>query len=460
LAKQTPPEPEVPEQDLHDAIRLHLEQGDLESIRALVRDAPAADVADALEDLDDERQTLVFRLLDAEAGAEVLDELGAEDVQSLAESAPRRLRAAVGEMEPDEVADVLEALDDKQAEALMEGFTPEQASVAEHLLTYPSDTAGGLMTTDFVSLPSDITAREAIELTQASHEAETVGHIFVAGEGGLLVGYLPLARLVFAPPAARVGTLITDVPFAVKPDVDQEELVRAATRYDLEAIPVTDDAGRLIGVVTIDDILEAAEQEADEDIYRLAGTGERDPVHASVSQSTRLRLPWLMLSVLDGLFIAFVLSRFEGTLRVVDLAFFIPLIPLMGGQVAIQSSAIMVRGLALGNLRRSLILRFMGKQFVITLLLAGCCATAAGIIGRFLVGSTPQVMIAVGLAVGTAITFSGSLGMVFPLLFNRIGIDPAVSSGPFITMLNDLFCICIYLALGMAFTAASAAGPT
>jgi magnesium transporter len=316
------------------------------------------------------------------------------------------------------------------------------------------------MTTDFVCLPSGITAREAIELTQASHEAETVGHLFVADEEDRLTGYLPLPRLVFAPPSARVEKLMAEVPFAVKPEVDQEELVRAATRYDLKAIPVTDGAGRLIGVVTIDDILEAAEQEADEDIYRLAGTGERDPVHASVSQSTRLRLPWLMLSVLDGLFIAFVLSRFEGTLRVVDLAFFIPLIPLMGGQVAIQSSAIMVRGLALGSLRRSLILRFMGKQFVITLLLACSCAAATGIIGRFVVGSAPQVMVAVGLAVACAITISGSLGMIFPLLFNRIGIDPAVSSGPFITMLNDLFCICIYLALGMLFTAAGSAGPT
>jgi magnesium transporter len=449
---------EIPEQDLHDAIRSHLDRGDLDSIRVLLEGAPAADVADALEDLDDESQTVVFRLLDAGAGAEVLDELGPDDVQSLAESAPRRLREAVGEMEPDEVVDVLEVLDNKQAEALMEGFTPEQASIAEKLLTYSSDTAGGLMTTQFVFLPSGITAREAIELTQASREAETVGHLFVGGEGDLLVGYLPLQKLVFAPPSARVETLMTDVPFAVTPEVDQEELVRAATRYDLKAIPVTDDAGRLVGVVTIDDILEAAEQEADEDIYRLAGTGERDPVHATVSQSTRSRLPWLLLSVLDGLFIAFVLSRFEGTLRVVDLAFFIPLIPLMGGQVAIQSSAIIVRGLALGNLRRSLILRFMGKQFVITLLLACACGLATGIVGRFLVGSSAHVMVAVGLAVGTSITISGSLGMFFPLLFNRLGIDPAVSSGPFITMLNDLFCICIYLVLGMVFTASSGVG--
>jgi magnesium transporter len=206
----------------------------------------------------------------------------------------------------------------------------------------------------------------------------------------------------------------------------------------------------MLGVVTVDDILEAAEQETDEDMYRLAGTGERDPLHASVYDSTRLRLPWLLLSVLDGLFIAFVVSRFEGALRgVVELSFFIPLIPLMGGQVAIQGSTIMVRALALGSIRRTRLARFLGKQVVVALLLAVSCSLAAGVLGAVLVGTGPRVMVAVGLAVAVAIVFAGTLGMIFPLAFNAVGVDPAVSSGPFITMLNDLFCICIYLGLGM-----------
>ncbi len=447
---ESPWKPGPEEQDLLEAVRARLEAGDTEGVRELLSGVPAADVATVLDDLDDEMAAQVFRLLDADTGADVLDELPPGDVQALAEAAPARVRDAVGAMEPDEAVDVLELLPEAQAEALLEGLTEEQATAAERLLTYPPDSAGGLMTTQFVSLPKGVTAREAIEITQRSREAETVGHLFVADEAGRLVGHLPLQQLVFAPPERLVGELMEGHPHAVLPETDQEELVRAATRYDLDAVPVVDQRRELIGVVTLDDILEAAEQEVDEDIYRLAGTGERDPVHASVLRSTRLRMPWLLLSVLDGLFIAFVVSRFAGTLEtVVGLAFFIPLIPLMGGQVAIQASTIIVRGLALGNLRRSMIGRFLTKQLVITLLLSLCCAVAAGVLGSWLVGTGARLMMAVGLAVGFSILISGMLGMTFPLLFNRIGIDPAVSSGPFITMLNDLICICIYLALGM-----------
>jgi magnesium transporter len=447
----TAPQPESAprEQDLLSAVRACLETADTAALRALLHAAPPADVARVLGDLPDELAAGIFRMLDAETGAEVLDELGAADVQALAETAPKLIAEAAEELEPDEVADLLEVLPDEQADALLKGFPQEQATAAERLLTYPPDSAGGLMTTQFVSLPRDATAREAIEITQRSRDSETVAHLFVSDRERRLVGYLPLQRLVFAPPDRKVGELMEGVPHAVSAETDQEEVVRAATRYDLASVPVVDQAGRLIGVVTVDDILEAAEQEADEDMYRLAGTGERDPVHASIYRSTRLRLPWLLLSVADGLFIAYLLSRFEGTLRVVELAFFIPLIPLMGGQVAIQSSTIIVRGLALGNLRRSMMAQFMSRQFVITLLLALSCALFAGLIGSLLVGAEAQLMLAVGLAVWSAILISGMLGMTAPLVFNAVGVDPAVSSGPFITMLNDLICICIYLVLGM-----------
>ncbi|MHC4591162.1 MAG: magnesium transporter [Planctomycetota bacterium] len=428
----TPPRKSAPrDKDLLDVVRQCLESGDIDGVKELLDGVRPADVASVLGDLDDEMLASVFRLLDAETGAEVLDELGPDDVQALAQAAPNRVRDAVGEMEPDEAVDVL-----------------EQATAAEQLLPYPPDTAGGLMTTEFVSLPKDVTAREAIEITQRSREAETVGHLFVADQDSRLVGHLPLQALVFAPPDRLVGDLIEDYPHTVTADTDQEELVRAATRYDLAAVPVVDRERRLIGVVTLDDILEAAEKEVDEDMYRLAGTGERDPVHASVYRSTTLRLPWLLLSVLDGLFIAYVLSHFK-LVKEPKLLYFIPLIPLMGGQVAIQASTIMVRGLALGSIRRSMLARFLARQFVITLMLSLCCSGATGVLGWLLVPDvTARVMLAVGLAVCAAILIAGMLGMTLPLAFNMVGIDPAVSAGPFITMLNDLICIFIYTVLG------------
>ncbi|MHC5035180.1 MAG: magnesium transporter MgtE N-terminal domain-containing protein, partial [Planctomycetota bacterium] len=193
----TPPRKSAPQaKDLLDAVRQCLESGDTDGVRELLDGVRPADVAGVLGDLDDEMLASVFRLLDAETGAEVLDELGPNDVQALAEAAPNRVRDAVGEMEPDEAADVLEVLPDAQAEALLEGLPEEQATAAEQLLPYSPDTAGGLMTTEFVSLPSHLTAREAIEVTQRSREAETVGQIFVADQQGRLVGHLPLQALV------------------------------------------------------------------------------------------------------------------------------------------------------------------------------------------------------------------------------------------------------------------------
>jgi len=448
----TGPSKEATEREprLLDAVRESLEDGSAEAVAPLLQDVPSADIAAVLEELSEEEQGALFRHLDPETRAEVLGELGDDAVQTLAEAAPHRLQDAVGRMEPDEAVDVLALLPPAQADALLGQIPQEQAAAAERLLKYRSDSAGGLMTPEFVVLFVGITAREAIEITQRSREAETVGHLFVADEADRLVGYLPLQRLVFASPDRTLRDLMEECPFAASPEADQEELVRAATHYRLEAIPVVDAAEKMIGVVTVDDILEAAEQETDEDMYKLAGTGERDPMHASVYDSTRLRLPWLMLSVLDGLFIAFLMSRFEGALRgVVELSFFIPLIPLMGGQVAIQGSTIMVRALALGNIRHTRLARFLGRQLVVALLLAVCCSLLAGVLGVVLVGTSVRLMVAVGLAVAVAIIFAGMLGMIFPLAFNAVGIDPAVSSGPFITMLSDLFCICTYLALGM-----------
>jgi len=431
-----------------EALRERLEQDGVSASRELLARVEPADIAALLAELDAAEQVELFRKLEVEVQAEVLGELERRDVRSLADGAAKSLKAALRKMEPDEAVDVLGALTTKHAESLLEELPPDQAAAADILLKYPPDSAGGLMTTRFVLLDEGITAREAIEITQHSRETETVAHLFVADGDKRLLGHLSLDRVVFAAPNRPIAELLEDCPLRVRPETDQEELVRAATRYDLHVIPVTDEQGRMIGVVTVDDILEAAEHETDEDMYRMAGTGERDPVHASAARSARLRLPWLLLSVFDGLLMAFLVSRFTDALKTQELIFFIPLIPLMGGQVAIQGSTIVVRALALNTLPRTRMLPFLKKQLLITLLLAACCSLATGVLGTLLVGAHFQIMLAVSLAVAVAIVFAGMLGMIFPFIFNAIGIDPAVSSGPFITMLSDFFCVGIYLTLG------------
>jgi len=416
----------------------------------LLEDERPADVADTIEGLDSEEKVRVFEVLDSETAGAALSELSEEAVQKIAASSPRSVARAAAQMQPDDVADLLEVLPEQQRRSVLQSLPEEDAFKARQLLLYRADSAGGIMTPEFVVLAQDITAAKAIEITQRSRESETIAHLFVADTEDRLVGHLPLHRLVFARPERKLSELMEPEIVTVTPDTDREEVVRLATRYGLDVLAVVDEEHRLVGVITADDILEAGQEEADEDMYRLAGTAERDPVHSAVLRSTRLRLPWLLVSVVGGLVDAFVISRFAGALEVVQMAFFIPLIPLMGGNVAIQSATIVVRGLAVGDIRAGRFLSFAAKQWWVTLLLAACCGLASGLLALVVPWVDARMSLVVGGAVALAITMAGTLGTLLPLAFHKVGVDPAVSSGPFVTILNDLFCITIYLGLGAA----------
>ena len=438
--------------DLLREVENLLREQDLEGVKALLEGVPPADVAEVLENMDADERGRVFELLDSSTAGDVLGEVGLLSVSSLADSAPESLVEAVEEMEPDEAADVLDVLPERQRDSVLKSLSVADAHEVEGLLEHRGDTAGGIMTPEFIVLSGKISAAEAIAAIQRSRESETIAHLFVADDQDQLVGHLPLHRLVFARPERRIEDLMTPEVATVGPEADQEEVVRLATKYDLDVVAVLDERRRLVGVITVDDILEAAQEEADEDMYRLAGTTERDPVHATVLRSTRLRLPWLLLTLVGGLGIALLVSRFESTLATVQkIAFFIPLIPLMGGNVAIQASTIVVRGLAVGDIRRGRLGPFMLKQWLVGLLLAALCGLSAALLGGFVPGMPPRLTIVVGVAVAVAIVVAGTLGTVMPLAFHRVGIDPAVSAGPFVTILNDLLCITIYLSLGTVF---------
>jgi len=436
--------------ELARELRERLGQGDVAGAESLLEHEPPADVAEAIEQLPHEDKGHLFEALDSETAGAVLSELSPTSVQAIAESAPESLARAAAEMEPDEVADLLDTLTPQQRSAVLESLPREEATKARRLLAHPPDTAGGIMTTEFVLLAEGITAAKAIEITQRSRERETIAHLFVCDKRDRLLGHLPLHKLVFSRPERRLKELVEPEVVTVTPDTDREEVVRLATRYDLDVVAVVDRDGRLVGVITADDILKAGQQEADEDMYRLAGTAERDPVHATVLRSTRLRLPWLYVSLAGGLLDAFLMSRFAGALKVIQVAFFVPLIPLMGGNVAIQSATIVVRGLAVGDIRRANLPRFIGKQWAVTLLLALSCGMGAGLLAAALPWATGNLPLVVGGAVALAIVVAGMLGTLLPFGFEMLGIDPAVSAGPFVTIINDMVCITIYLALGTA----------
>lgn len=428
-----------------------VESGDVAGAVDLLESEQPADVAEALMSVDEETRIRLFAELESHVAAEVLDELDQDSVRSLMEEIPDSAARAAEVMEPDELADVLGELGVRERSAMLSRLPAETVSTVRRLLVHRADTAGGIMTPEFVSLPGDLTAAEAIHRTQRSRESETISHLFVCDNENRLLGHLPLHRLVFASAKRELSELYDEEVVTVNPQTDQEEVVRLATRYGLDVVPVVNEGGELRGVITVDDILEAEREEVDEDIYRLAGTGEKDPVHASLSRSIRLRLPWLLITLFGGVCIAFLVSRFEGTLGSVEVAFFIPLIPLMGGNVAIQASAIVVRGLAVGDIRSGGIGAFAMKQWGVTLLLAFLCGGAAGLLAAVMLSTSPALPMVVGVAITASITVAGTLGTLLPLAFDGVGLDPAVSAGPFVTILNDLTCIFIYLGLSNAF---------
>jgi len=431
-------------------LKVCVENSDVHTMNALLSDVSPVDLAEILqdEDFDPRQQAWILHCLDnisSEKAGELLDALPTDHVVELAEAAPQVVAEAVEGMEPDERTDVLEALPEETVEAVLESFSAREAREARELLAYDHDSAGGIMTPAFLILPESTTAAEAISFTRRRELSETVNHLFVADEQNHLVGDIPLHKLVFAAPTQKLSEIMETVNTTVTPEVDQEEVLRLAYRYDLDVVPVVNAGGEMVGVITVDDILEVAQQEASEDMFQIAGTIERDPLHATVFASTTSRLPWLLLSLLDGICIAFLVSKFAATLEAVrQVTFFIPLIPLMGGNVAVQASTIVVRGLATGEIRRAITGSFMARQMAVTILLALSCSLAAGALAMTMF---PGVGLVVGGAVGLAVWVAGTLGVLLPFVFNAIGVDPAVSAGPFVTLVNDLFCILIYLAL-------------
>lgn len=417
-------------------------------VQELLGEFGPADLAELTEFFEPHEKALILASLPADEATEFVRNASDESLRDIAEIEWAGLRQGVQGLEPDELADVLDVLPDEAAQHLLEALTPKDARAAMHLLTFEPDTAGGRMTPEFVVLHRNRTAGEAVKITQRSRDRETIAHLLVTDDDDKLLGHLPLHRLVFARPHRKVGELLTEDTITVTPETDEEEVVRLAQKYDLQLVPVVDGSGRPIGVITADDILDAAQDEADEDIYALAGTTEVDPAHSTVPRGVLLRLPWLLLSLVDGLFIAFLSSRFESTLQIASLAFFIPLIPLMGGNVAVQSSTIVVRALAVGGIRPQTVADFARRQAVVVLVLALACGTIAGLMATvFVTGGVYIFMLVVGGSVGLAISMAGCLGLALPFAFRALGIDPAVSAGPFVTMVNDAFCIFIYLTL-------------
>lgn len=378
---------------------------------------------------------LLFSELDEDIFLGLVEEMDPDDVAKILE-----------QMAADDIADLMGRLPRERADAILEKMKKEGSEEVEGLLRYGDDTAGGIMVPDFIAFKEDTTAKEAMKSLQKEYlDVEMPFYLYVKDEHDRLVGVCSLRQLVVVPPETSLKNFMTTEVFSVKTDTDQEEVAKIVASYNILAVPVVDDTNRLVGIVTVDDVIDIFREEATEDMLKMAGVGsERFVESKPVFKSIRLRAPWLFACFGGGIVASFVIGHFEETLaKVIYIAAFIPIIMGMGGNVGIQSSTIVVRGLATGRFNVKDIWPVVLKELGTGLML--------GLFFGLLIGAVAQVQyniemltISVGLAVACAMSLAALSGALMPIVLTRLNMDPAVATGPFVTTGIDVISVLLY----------------
>jgi len=408
------------------------------------------DLSEFIEDLEEKKRKEVLSNLNNDILSQILpelpDEIRLDFIKSLT---PKKAADLLLKLPPDETADILRDLHRDFRRGILRYFALKDAEEVRKLLKHPSDTAGGLMTPEVISLPMDMTVKDSIEyIRKKATEVETIYYLYVVDENNKLVGVLSLRDLVLAAPEKKLSEIMNPDVIKVPADMDQEEVARITADYDLPVVPVVDKDDRLIGIVTVDDVIDVIEEEVSEDFGYLAGAGEKIDklIDAPVLSVVKYRLPWLCFALIgDGLVAAYVLKLFERTLAsAVALALFIPVIMTMGGGVGVQSSTIFVRGLATKEIEDSW--RYFLKEIKVGFTMGIVVGLGVTLVAQIVVGE-PILGLIVGTSMFITMTLASATGILIPKLFHRVGIDPAVSSNPFITTTQDITGLFIYFSL-------------
>src|SRR6059036_2450852 len=436
-----------------DTVGRLLRRGAIGNLERMVSKMHPADVAKMLHHLNtaQEKRT-VFELIKPDTSkATALSEMDEGDIGDVLQDMPAAdIAMLLKDLPDDDQAYVLTCLPEERSQEVLKLMKPEDSAEVEDLLRYEPKSAGAMMTTEYFSLTEDTTAEEAIRKLQVAKDTGNVFYVYVTDSGEKLVGVLSLRQLLQVPPHTRLGTMIKREVISVSTDTDQEEVAKLVARYNLLAIPVVDKENRLVGIITVDDVVDIIHDAATEDMMKMSGTQieeEEEIMHSSVFQAVRLRVPWLLTNLIGSMVSGSILWFFRYTIEeVVALVTFIPVIAAMGGNVGLQSSTMVIRGLATGRIELTDVWKMFFRETWIGLLLGVACGvllTAAGWLwhGQWFMGMV------VGVSLVIAFLVSTSMATIMPVLLKRLDIDPAVAAGPFVTTANDITGISIYLAL-------------
>jgi magnesium transporter len=423
--------------------------GDVGEIQAALSELHPSDLADLVEDLDEEAQVVLLSALPPEVASEALAEMeeGEERADLLAALEPAKGAELLHELADDDAVDLIGELEPEEQRRILSELPVEEAGELRDLLEYGEETAGGLMTTDLVAVQVSLTASQALEQVRVlGREVEEFYTVFVVGSRRRLLGTVRLDALVTAEPADTVESLVEPVVASVLPDVDQEEVGRLIGRYNLASIAVVTHTGELLGRITFDDVIDVIEAEQTEDILRLAGVTDEDELRHTWTESVRVRLPWLVLNLFTAALAASVILVFAETIdQVLTLAFLAPIIAAMGGSSGTQSLAVTIRRITVegsGAARG-----FVSKEILVGLV--NGAVLGVGIAGiSFLAGGDPLLGLVVLLAMWGNQVVAGFAGAFIPSTLDRMGVDPSVASSVFVHTLTDL---CgFFLLLGLA----------
>lgn len=429
-----------------------IEEKNIEKTRVILSEMHAADIAEVYVHLDEEEGTFLYSLLDPETAADVLSELEDEDRAQFLKSLSSDViaRQLIFHMDTDDAADVLNELSNKKKEEiLLQIQDVDHAGDIADLLTYDEDTAGGLMAKELIKVNVNWNVVEAIrEMRKQAEDVDEVYFVYAVDDANVLKGTVSLKKLLLSNARDKITDILFPDVISVKTDTSKEEVANLMRKYDLVALPVIDQIGRLAGRITIDDVVDVITEEAEKDYQMIAGISEDVESHDRIWILTRARLPWLLVGLTGGILVSKVIGKFEVDLGFYpEMAFFMPLIAASAGNVGVQSSSIVVQGLANNTLDIANTFGRLTKEFFVSLV-NGMTLASIVFIYNLLFTDSFALTITVSLALLSVIIFASLFGTLVPLALNKWKIDPAVATGPFITTSNDIIGLIIYFSIG------------
>ena len=441
---------------LRDTYRRLLRRQAKTNLMKLTKKTHPADLATVFRHFTDEEQLEIFSFMNEnEHTAEFLSELDDSLVKELLSNEPLNRVAEIIQNAPtNDQSGILNTLEEETAKSILELLKEEEQEEIAEIMGYPEDSAGSLMNTEVFTLHESITAGDAIKTLQDQEDAEMVFYLYITDDDDRLVGVISLRILTTTPSNTTLRDIMIKNVHSIRPETDQEDVARIVAQYNFLAVPVIDSESHLLGIVTVDDVVDVIREEATEDFLQMAGAGkDREILLKSSWESAKTRLPWLFASWIGGVVAASLIGVFEHMLEnIIALAAFIPVILGMGGNIATQSSTIIVRGMATGRVNTGGEVKLILKEIQVGTLLGVLYGVLLGVFAHLVFTNAPDNLgLVVGLSICVSMVVAATVGTIIPLILRKLDIDPAIATGPFVTTSIDILGVLFYFLIAGLF---------